>query len=54
MCEVSTMNQQAEIIAAGVDIGSISSQAVIMIDGEIFAYSKLQIGQIALTAPRKR
>ena len=48
------MNQQAEIITAGVDIGSTSSQAVIMTNGEIFAYSKLQIGQIALIAPGKR
>ena len=36
--------RQAETITAGVDVGSVSSQAVVMIDGEIFAYSNLQLG----------
>ncbi|MFC1968726.1 hypothetical protein ACFLVX_05030 [Chloroflexota bacterium] len=31
---------KAEIITAGVDVGSVSSQAVILTDGELYAYSK--------------
>ncbi len=33
-----------EIITAGVDIGSVSSQAVVMGDGELFAYSNMRTG----------
>lgn len=36
--------QQASVISAGVDVGSVSSQAVIMTDGEIFAYSNMRTG----------
>jgi bzd-type benzoyl-CoA reductase Q subunit len=35
---------KAEIITAGVDVGSVSTQAVIMIDGELFAYSSMRTG----------
>ncbi len=34
----------AKIITAGVDVGSVSSQAVIMTDGEIYAYSNMRTG----------
>ena len=34
----------AETISAGVDVGSVSSQAVIMVDGELFAYSNMRTG----------
>jgi len=34
----------ADIISAGVDVGSVSSQAVVMCDGKIFAYSNMRTG----------
>ena len=34
----------AETVTAGVDIGSVSTQAVVMIDGEIYAFSSLRTG----------
>lgn len=36
--------KKASIITAGVDIGSVSSQAVIMVDGELFAYASMRTG----------
>jgi bzd-type benzoyl-CoA reductase Q subunit len=33
-----------DIISAGVDVGSVSSQAVIMVDGKLFAYSNMRTG----------
>lgn len=36
--------KDAEIITAGVDIGSVSSQAVILTDGELFAYGNTRSG----------
>lgn len=36
--------RQGEIITAGVDVGSVSSQAVIMVDGELYAYSNMRTG----------
>jgi len=33
-----------DIITAGVDVGSVSSQAVIMVDGNLFAYSNMRTG----------
>ena len=33
-----------EIISAGVDVGSVSSQAVIMVDGVLYAYSNMRTG----------
>jgi bzd-type benzoyl-CoA reductase Q subunit len=35
---------KAKIITAGVDVGSVSSQAVIMTDGELYAYSNMRTG----------
>ena len=32
------------LITAGVDVGSVSSQAVIMVDGELYAYSNMRTG----------
>lgn len=32
------------IITSGVDVGSVSSQAVVMVDGELFAYSNMRTG----------
>lgn len=36
--------QKGKIITAGVDVGSVSSQAVIMVDGELYAYSNTRTG----------
>jgi bzd-type benzoyl-CoA reductase Q subunit len=36
--------QNADILAAGVDVGSVSSQGVIVADGKLFAYSNLRTG----------
>ena len=36
--------KEADIITAGVDVGSVSSQAVIMADGELYAYSNMRTG----------
>ena len=33
-----------DIISAGVDVGSVSSQAAIMVDGKLFAYSNMRTG----------
>ena len=34
----------AEKITAGVDVGSVSSQAVVMLDGELYAFSNMRTG----------
>jgi bzd-type benzoyl-CoA reductase Q subunit len=34
----------AEIITAGVDVGSVGSKTVIMVDGELYAYSVMRTG----------
>jgi len=36
--------EDADIISAGVDVGSVSTQAVIMLDGEIYCYSSMRTG----------
>ncbi len=36
--------KDAKVITAGVDVGSVSSQAVIMTDGELFAYGNTRSG----------
>ncbi len=36
--------KQAKIITAGVDVGSVSTQAVIMADGQLYAYSNMRTG----------
>jgi bzd-type benzoyl-CoA reductase Q subunit len=36
--------RDAKIISAGVDVGSVSSQAVIMADGKLYAYSNMRTG----------
>ena len=36
--------RKAEVIAAGVDVGSVSSQMVVVADGEIYAYSNTRSG----------
>ena len=34
----------ARVLSSGVDVGSVSSQAVVMADGELFAYSNMRTG----------
>ena len=36
--------EDAEFITAGIDVGSVSSQAVIMADGEFYAYGNMRTG----------
>ncbi len=36
--------RKAKIISGGVDVGSVSTQAVIMLDGELYAYSNMRTG----------
>ncbi len=36
--------EKAQIITAGVDVGSVSSQAVVMCDGILYAYSNMRTG----------
>jgi benzoyl-CoA reductase subunit A len=36
--------QNAQFITSGIDVGSVSSQAVIMVDGELFAYGNMRTG----------
>jgi bzd-type benzoyl-CoA reductase Q subunit len=36
--------KDAEVISAGVDVGSVSSQAVVMADGKLFAFSNMRTG----------
>jgi len=36
--------RDAKLVTAGVDVGSVSSQAVIMVDGELYAFSSRRTG----------
>lgn len=36
--------RKAKIITAGVDVGSVSTQAVIMLDGELYAFANMRTG----------
>lgn len=36
--------KDVDIISAGVDVGSVSSQAVVLLDGELYAYSNMRTG----------
>ncbi len=36
--------REGELITAGVDVGSVSSQAVIVVDGELYAFSNMRTG----------
>ena len=36
--------KKGDIISAGIDIGSVSTQCVIMVDGELYAYASLRSG----------
>lgn len=43
----------AKVITAGVDVGSVSSQAAICCDGELFAYSNMRTGSDSPNSARK-
>ena len=36
--------RDAEVLSAGVDVGSVSSQAVVMADGKLYAFSNMRTG----------
>ncbi len=36
--------KNGDIISAGVDVGSVSTQSVVMVDGEIFCYANMRTG----------
>jgi len=38
---------ETKIVTAGVDIGSVGSKAVVMLDGELFAYSVMRTGGVS-------
>ena len=40
----------SDTITAGVDVGSVSSQAVIMVDGELYAFSNMRTGSDSPTS----
>jgi bzd-type benzoyl-CoA reductase Q subunit len=44
---------EAEIITAGVDVGSVSSKAVVMTDGELYAYSIMRTGSSSPDSAQK-
>jgi len=44
---------EADIISGGVDVGSVSSQVVIMTDGRLFAYSNMRTGSDSPDSARK-
>jgi len=39
--------QNAKIITAGVDVGSVGSKAVVVLDGELYAYSVMRTGGVS-------
>jgi benzoyl-CoA reductase subunit A len=36
--------KDGQVISAGVDVGSVSTQAVVMVDGELYCYSNMRTG----------
>ncbi len=45
--------KKGQYITGGIDVGSVSSQAVIMVDGEIFAYGNMRTGSNSLDSAVK-
>jgi len=45
--------KKADIITAGVDIGSVSSQTVVMCDGELYCYSNMRTGSDSPDSARR-
>jgi bzd-type benzoyl-CoA reductase Q subunit len=44
---------RAEIITAGVDVGSVGSKAVIMVDGEVYSWSVMRTGSNSSDSAKK-
>ncbi|HUL29044.1 MAG TPA: benzoyl-CoA reductase, bzd-type, subunit Q [Thermodesulfobacteriota bacterium] len=45
--------KKGKVITAGVDVGSVSTQAVVMVDGEFFAYGNTRTGSDSPDSARK-
>jgi bzd-type benzoyl-CoA reductase Q subunit len=45
--------RDGELITAGVDVGSVSSQAVIVVDGELYAFSSMRTGSDSPESAKK-
>jgi bzd-type benzoyl-CoA reductase Q subunit len=45
--------RQAGIISCGIDVGSVSSQAVVLCDGQLFAYSSVRTGSNSPASAQK-
>jgi len=45
--------KQADLVTAGVDVGSVSSQAVILVDGRLYAYSNMRTGSDSPDSARR-
>jgi len=45
--------EDTKIVTVGIDVGSVSSQAVVMTDGEIYAYSNMRTGSDSPESARK-
>lgn len=45
--------KKGKIITAGVDVGSVSSQAVVLVDGELYSYSNTRTGSDSPNSARK-
>ena len=45
--------KKAQYVTVGIDVGSVSTQAVIMTDGEIFAYGNMRTGSDSPSSARK-
>ena len=45
--------RDGKIITAGVDVGSVSSQAVVLVDGELYCYSNTRTGSDSPDSARK-
>ena len=42
--------KEGDIVSAGIDIGSVSTQCVVMVDGELYAYASLRSGSSSDTS----
>ncbi len=45
--------RSAEIVSAGVDVGSVSSQAAVMVDGKLYAWSSMRTGSSSPDSARR-
>ena len=45
--------KQGNIVTAGVDVGSVSTQAVIMVDGKLYAFSNMRTGSQSIDSAER-